>query len=180
MSEGSPPARGANGRDRVAITVRVPESLLRRVALYIETRDVPISLRRWKSWTGNKFLGGGTGMARSDLLVSLVRAGASGDSKELTTTVEAIIAEERAKQHNILKRFPASMQSRWRSASPTGMTHLRLRAEPPSSFARAPSPTMSPRRALPRSSNSVASVTCEACDRTSRRDHGRRGGCSDD
>ena len=41
-------------------------------------------------------------MARSDLLVSLVRAGASGDSKELTATVEAIIAEERAKQHNIL------------------------------------------------------------------------------
>ena len=41
-------------------------------------------------------------MARSDLLVSLVRAGASGDSKELTSTVEAIIAEERAKQHNIL------------------------------------------------------------------------------
>ncbi len=41
-------------------------------------------------------------MARSDLLVSLVRAGAAGDSKELTSTVEAIIAEERAKQHNIL------------------------------------------------------------------------------
>ena len=41
-------------------------------------------------------------MARSDLLVSLVRAGASGNSKELTTAVEAIIAEERAKQHNIL------------------------------------------------------------------------------
>lgn len=41
-------------------------------------------------------------MARSDLLVSLVRAGASGDSKELATTVEAIVAEERAKQHNIL------------------------------------------------------------------------------
>ena len=41
-------------------------------------------------------------MARSDLLVSLVRAGASGDSKELATTVETIIAEERAKQHNIL------------------------------------------------------------------------------
>ena len=32
-------------------------------------------------------------MARSDLLVSLVRAGASGDRKELTATVEAIIAE---------------------------------------------------------------------------------------
>ena len=41
-------------------------------------------------------------MARSDLLVSLVRAGASGDSRELATTVEALIAEERAKQHNIL------------------------------------------------------------------------------
>ena len=41
-------------------------------------------------------------MARSDLLVSLVRASATGDSKELTSAVEAIIAEERAKQHNIL------------------------------------------------------------------------------
>ena len=41
-------------------------------------------------------------MARSDLLVSLVRAGAAGDKKRLTTTVEAIIAEERAKRHNIL------------------------------------------------------------------------------
>lgn len=41
-------------------------------------------------------------MARSDLLVSLVRAGAEGNSRELTKTVEAIIAEERAKQHNIL------------------------------------------------------------------------------
>lgn len=41
-------------------------------------------------------------MARSDLLVSLVRAGASGDSKGLAATVEAIIAEERAKQHNVL------------------------------------------------------------------------------
>ena len=41
-------------------------------------------------------------MARSDLLVSLVRAGASGDGRELATTVEALIAEERAKQHNIL------------------------------------------------------------------------------
>ena len=41
-------------------------------------------------------------MARSDLLVSLVRAGAAGDSRELATTVETIIAEERARQHNIL------------------------------------------------------------------------------
>lgn len=41
-------------------------------------------------------------MARSDLLVSLVRAGASGDGERLASTVEAIIAEERAKQHNVL------------------------------------------------------------------------------
>ena len=41
-------------------------------------------------------------MARSDLLVSLVRAGALGDRRELATTVETIVAEERAKQHNIL------------------------------------------------------------------------------
>ena len=41
-------------------------------------------------------------MARSDLLVSLVRAGAAGDRKEVATAAEAIIAEERAKQHNIL------------------------------------------------------------------------------
>ena len=41
-------------------------------------------------------------MARSDLLVSLLRAGVSGDNRELATTAEALIAEERAKQHNIL------------------------------------------------------------------------------
>ena len=41
-------------------------------------------------------------MARSDLLLSLVRAGAAGDRREITTAVEAIIAEERAKQHNVL------------------------------------------------------------------------------
>ncbi|MFA7482983.1 MAG: AAA family ATPase [Vulcanimicrobiota bacterium] len=41
-------------------------------------------------------------MARSDLLVSLVRAGASGDEALFRKTVEAIIAEERAKRHNLL------------------------------------------------------------------------------
>ena len=41
-------------------------------------------------------------MARSDLLVSLVRAGAAGDRREIAAAAEAIIAEERAKQHNIL------------------------------------------------------------------------------
>lgn len=41
-------------------------------------------------------------MARSDLLLSLVRAGAVGDRPALARAVEAIVAEERAKQHHIL------------------------------------------------------------------------------
>ena len=41
-------------------------------------------------------------MARSDLLVSLVRAGTSGDSRGFRSAAEAIIAEERAKQHAVL------------------------------------------------------------------------------
>ena len=41
-------------------------------------------------------------MSRSDLLVSLVKAVASGDPRLTRSTVEAIIAEERSKQHNIL------------------------------------------------------------------------------
>jgi SpoVK/Ycf46/Vps4 family AAA+-type ATPase len=41
-------------------------------------------------------------MARSDLLVALVKAGSSGDKRGVRSVAEAIIAEERAKQHNIL------------------------------------------------------------------------------
>jgi SpoVK/Ycf46/Vps4 family AAA+-type ATPase len=41
-------------------------------------------------------------MARSDLLLSLVRAGAKGDTSLLRKTVEAIVAEERSKQHHVL------------------------------------------------------------------------------
>lgn len=41
-------------------------------------------------------------MARSDLLVNLVKSGASGDKLALKKTVEAIVAEERAKQHNLV------------------------------------------------------------------------------
>jgi len=41
-------------------------------------------------------------MARSDLLIALVRAGSSGDKIAVRVTAEAIIAEERAKQHNVL------------------------------------------------------------------------------
>lgn len=41
-------------------------------------------------------------MARGDLLVNLVKSGASGDKLALRKTVEAIVAEERAKQHNVV------------------------------------------------------------------------------
>lgn len=41
-------------------------------------------------------------MARSDLLISLVKASSSGDRQEVQRTVETIIAEERAKHHNVL------------------------------------------------------------------------------
>jgi SpoVK/Ycf46/Vps4 family AAA+-type ATPase len=41
-------------------------------------------------------------MARSDLLLSLVRAATQGDSVLLRRSVEALIAEERGKQHHVL------------------------------------------------------------------------------
>jgi SpoVK/Ycf46/Vps4 family AAA+-type ATPase len=41
-------------------------------------------------------------MARSDLLINLVKAGANGDRGTFQKTVEAIVAEERAKQHNVV------------------------------------------------------------------------------
>lgn len=41
-------------------------------------------------------------MARSDLLLSIVRAGAAGDQAALRSSVEAVVAEERSKKHNVL------------------------------------------------------------------------------
>lgn len=41
-------------------------------------------------------------MARADLLLDLVRAGAQGDHELFRKTLEALITEERAKQHNVL------------------------------------------------------------------------------
>lgn len=41
-------------------------------------------------------------MARSDLLVSLIRAGAVGDREMLRSTAEAMVADERAKKHFIV------------------------------------------------------------------------------
>jgi MoxR-like ATPase len=51
-------------------------------------------------------------MARSDLLVSLVRASAAGDRPSIASTVEAIVAEERARSHHILAdRLQRALQS---------------------------------------------------------------------
>ena len=47
MSDGVQLPRNGNAKDRVAITVRVPEPLLRRIDSYIEKRDVPISRNNW-------------------------------------------------------------------------------------------------------------------------------------
>jgi SpoVK/Ycf46/Vps4 family AAA+-type ATPase len=41
-------------------------------------------------------------MARSDLLVSLVKAGTAGDKRGFQAATEALIAEERAKRHDVL------------------------------------------------------------------------------
>lgn len=51
-------------------------------------------------------------MARADLLVSLVRSAARGDQARIRKTVEALIAEERAKQHHVLaKRLEESLHT---------------------------------------------------------------------
>src|SRR5688572_7701876 len=41
-------------------------------------------------------------MARSDLLINLLRAGTRGDQAMFRRTAEALIAEERAKKHEVL------------------------------------------------------------------------------
>lgn len=41
-------------------------------------------------------------MAKSDLILALVRAGTAGDQNLFRKTVEALIADERAQQHNVL------------------------------------------------------------------------------
>src|SRR5258708_5836927 len=41
-------------------------------------------------------------MARSDLVVSLVRASAFNDQKAIRETVEALVAEEHSKNHHLL------------------------------------------------------------------------------
>jgi len=51
-------------------------------------------------------------MARSDLLIALVRAALQSDRSRIESVTEAIIAEERAKQHNVLaERLATSLKN---------------------------------------------------------------------
>jgi hypothetical protein len=51
-------------------------------------------------------------MARSDLLISLVKAGASGDRSMFASTVEAMVAEEKSRSHHVLAdRLNRALQS---------------------------------------------------------------------
>jgi hypothetical protein len=72
-------------------------------------------------------------MARSDLLVALVKAGATGDRNLARTSAEALIADERAKHHNVLA-------DRLSGALKAQTNGHQLMASPPSeSAARGPS-----------------------------------------
>ncbi len=62
-------------------------------------------------------------MARSDLLLSLVKAGVHGDLNLFHRTVEAIIAEERGKQHHVLaEQLNEAVQKNGKSATPQPVT----------------------------------------------------------
>jgi SpoVK/Ycf46/Vps4 family AAA+-type ATPase len=63
-------------------------------------------------------------MARSDLLVSLVKAGTVGDRRSFRSTTEAIIAEERAKRHNVLADALTEVIQRNGSNVSTGLVAL--------------------------------------------------------
>ena len=63
-------------------------------------------------------------MARSALLLTLVRSGTSGDKGLFRKTVEALIAEERAQQHNVLAdSLTKCLNENGHSSQPTLMTN---------------------------------------------------------
>jgi hypothetical protein len=72
-------------------------------------------------------------MARSDLLVALVKAGATGDRNLARTSAEALIADERAKQHNVLAdRLTGALKAQLNGPPP-------MANPPPETAARGPS-----------------------------------------
>lgn len=74
-------------------------------------------------------------MARADLLLDLVRAGARGDQPLFRKALEALVAEERAKQHHVLAdRLAAHLATNGSSWPTTGAT-ARLEGKGPDPFA---------------------------------------------
>lgn len=70
-------------------------------------------------------------MARADLLVDLVRAGARGDQNLFRRVVEALMADERGKQHNVLAdRLSAVLQSASTVSTPQMGTASATRFQP--------------------------------------------------
>ena len=68
-------------------------------------------------------------MARADLILNLVRAGARGDQAQFQKTIEALAADERAKNHGVLAdRLLAQLQldnnGRYRSLAPPSVRPL--------------------------------------------------------
>jgi SpoVK/Ycf46/Vps4 family AAA+-type ATPase len=63
-------------------------------------------------------------MPRSDLVINLVKAGATNDQTLLRTTVEALVAEERAKQHHQLaERLVENLQASQRTIKEVARTY---------------------------------------------------------
>ena len=59
-------------------------------------------------------------MARSDLLIKLIKAGRNGDQILFRKTTEALIAEERAKQHNVLaEKLQAQLNTNGKASNNT-------------------------------------------------------------
>ena len=76
-------------------------------------------------------------MARSDLLVSLVKAGTVGDRRGFRSAAEAISAEQRAKRHNVLaNRLTHVIQSN--GSGPYGPVMTAPDAIPPLARSRIP------------------------------------------
>jgi hypothetical protein len=66
-------------------------------------------------------------MARADLLIDIVRAGAEGNQELFRRALEALITEERSKQHQVLAdRLAAHLQRNGHSKTTAAITPVSL------------------------------------------------------
>jgi len=68
-------------------------------------------------------------VARSDLLVSLISAGITADKRSFRSTAEAIIAEERAKRHNVLANTLAEILAKNGSVNAASVSLTSVQSE---------------------------------------------------